>query len=136
MREENTLFQGEMNGHYYSKEHYFSEAPFFVIFTVIEEISKTGKSISQLVAPFEKYFYSGEVNFEVKDQEKIIKNLEKKFKNEKLLRIDGLRVDFSNWWFIIRPSNTEPLLRLVVEAKTEKVMKERVKEIGAIIKSF
>ena len=80
-------------------------------------------------------FYSGEINFEVKDKIKIIKNLEKKFKSGKLLKLDGLRVDFPDWWFLIRPSNTEPLLRLVVEAKTEKLMRQKVKELELVIKN-
>ena len=136
MRKENIIFQGEMNGHYYLREHYFSEAPFFVIFRIIEEISKTKMSISRLVEVFKKYFYSGEINFEVKNKKKVLKTLENKFKRGKILKIDGLRIDFPDWWFNVRPSNTESLLRLVVEAREEKVMKGKVKEIEAIIKKF
>ena len=133
MRKENIIFQGEMNGHYYLREHYFSEAPFFVIFGVLGEMSKTEKSISDLVKSFRKYFYSGEINFKVKDKKKALEILENRFRRGKIIKIDGLRIDFSDWWFIVRPSNTEPLLRLVVEARTEKLMKQKVKEIKAII---
>jgi len=134
MRKENIIFQGELNGHYYFRKHYFTEAPFFAIFKVIEEIIKTKKKISELVKPFKKYFHSGEINFKIKNKEKILKNLERKFKNGKILKIDGLRIDFKDWWFNIRPSHTEPVLRLVIEAKTKKIMEEKKKELTALIK--
>ena len=135
MRKENIIFQGEMNGHYYLREHYFSEAPFFAILNVLEQMSKTGKSISGLVKQFKKYFYSGEINFEVKDKKKVLKTLENKFKTGRILKIDGLRIDFPQWWFNVRPSNTEPVLRLVVEAKTKKLMEETVRQLKIIIKN-
>jgi len=133
MRKENIIFQGELNGHYYLREHYFSEVPFFVIFKILEEISKTGKKISQLVKPFKKYFHSGEINFEIKNKKKVLKTLEKRFKKGKVLKIDGLRVDFPDWWFNARPSHTEPVLRLVVESKNKKLMEEKKKEISSLI---
>jgi len=133
MRKENIIFQGELNGHYYLREHYFSEVPFFVIFKILEEISKTGKKISQLVKPFEKYYHSGEINFEIENKKKVLKTLEKGFKKGKVLKIDGLRVDFPDWWFNARPSHTEPVLRLVVESKNKKLMEEKKKEISSLI---
>lgn len=134
MRKENIIFQGELNGHYYLREHYFSEAPFFVIFKILGEMSKTKKTISELVKPYEKYYHSGEINFKVKDKKKILKILEDKFgKGGQISKIDGLRIDFLNWWFNIRPSHTEPVLRLVVEAKTKKLMEKKKKEIISLI---
>jgi len=136
MRKKNIFFQGELNGHYYLKDHYFSEAPFFVIFKILEEISKTGKTISQLVEPYnKKYFYSGEINFQIRNKKKVLETLEKKYANKggKVLKIDGLRVDFKDWWFLVRASNTEPLIRLVVEANTESLMREKIKEIKSLI---
>lgn len=134
MRKENIIFQGELNGHYYLKDHYFSEAPFFVIFKILEEISKTKKKISELVKPFQRYFHSGEINFKVENKREVLKNLEKKYKGGKISKIDGLRVDFPDWWFNARPSQTEPVLRLVVEAKTKKLMIEKKKELSSLIK--
>jgi len=134
MRKENIIFQGELNGHYYLRSHYFCEAPFFVIFKILEEMSKSRKNISELVKPFRRYYHSGEINFEVKNKKKVLKTLENKFqKGGKILKIDGLRIDFPDWWFNIRPSHTEPVLRLVVEAKTKKLMKEKKKELKALI---
>lgn len=135
MRKENIIFQGELNGHYYLREHYFCEAPFFAIFKILEEISERGRSISELVKPFRKYFHSGEINFEVKDKKKVLKTLENKFsRGGKVLKIDGLRIDHPDWWFNARPSHTEPVLRLVVEAKTKKLMEKKKKELIALIK--
>ena len=136
MRRENIIFQGELNGHYYLRTHYFCEAPFFVIFKILEEISRNRKSISELVKPFQKYSHSGEINFKVKNKKKVFKTLEDKFRGGEILKIDGLRIDFPNWWFNVRPSHTEPLLRLVVEARTKKLMEQKIKEIKSIIENF
>ncbi len=134
MRKENILFAGEFNGHYYLREHYFCETPFFVIFKIIEEISGTGKPLSGLIKPFKKYYRSEEINFIVRNKEKILRQLEKKYKEGKILKTDGLRVDFKNWWFNVRLSNTESLLRLNLEATTKRLMEKRRKELTKLIK--
>jgi len=135
MRKENILFQGELNGHYYSREHYFCEAPFFVILKILTEMSRDKKKISELVNPFKKYYHSGEINFKIKDKKKALKTLENKFiKGGKVLKIDGLRIDYPDWWFNARPSHTEPVLRLVVEARTKGLMEKKRKELMALIK--
>ncbi len=133
MRNENIVFAGEFSGHYYHKNHYFFEYPIFILLKILEVISQNQKPLSQIIKPFRKYFHSGEINFKVKEKEKILKKIEEKFKSGKILKIDGLRIDFKNWWFLIRPSNTEPVIRLVVEAKTKKLMKGKVGEIKRII---
>jgi phosphomannomutase len=134
MRKENIVFQGELNGHYYLREHYFSEAPFFVVFKILEEMSKQKKNISELVKPFREYFHSGEINFKVENKKKVLRTLENKFKRGRISKIDGLRVDFPDWWFNVRPSNTEPVLRLVIEAKRKDLMERRKKELVTLIK--
>ena len=136
MRKKNILFGGEASGHYYLRNHYFSEAPFFVIFKILETMSKTGESVSGLVKPFQKYFHSGEINFKVKNKKRAMMTLENKFKKGKVSKIDGLRVDFSDWWFNVRLSNTEPLLRLVVEAKSRWLMEKKKKELIKLITPF
>lgn len=135
MRQEDILFAGEFNGHYYLRNHYFCETPFFVIFKILEEISMTGKNLSELIKPLKKYFRSEEINFAIENKEKILERLEKKYKDGKILKLDGLRIDFGNWWFSIRPSHTEPLLRLNLEAKTKKLMEEKKKELTSLISS-
>jgi len=133
MRKENILFGGEYSGHYYLRDQYFFEVPIFVFLKVLEIISKTEKKISQLVKPFQKYFHSGEINFQLENRKGILKKLEKKYQNGKILKIDGLRVDFPNWWFLARLSQTEPVLRLSIEAKTKKLMAEKKKELSSLI---
>ncbi len=133
MRRENVVFAGEFSGHYYHRDHYFCEAPLMVLFALVREISQQKKSLSQLVKPLQVYYHSGELNFEVKDKEGILKRLETKYKNGEVSHLDGLRVDFEDWWFNARPSNTEPVLRLVVEARTPKMMEQKKKELSEII---
>ncbi|XOA42817.1 MAG: phosphomannomutase/phosphoglucomutase [Candidatus Nealsonbacteria bacterium] len=135
MRKENVFFAGEFSGHYYSRKHYFCECPFLILFSILKEMSETKKTLSQLIKPFKKYYHSGEINFKVKDKKKILKILEKKFgKKGKILKIDGLKINFPNWWFNFRPSNTEPVLRLVAEAKTKKILEKKKKELISLIK--
>lgn len=135
MRKENILFGGEASAHYYHRSPYFCEAPFFVLFKILKELSKVEKPFSEVLEPFKKYFYSGEINFQVKDTKKALRALENRFKRGKILKIDGIRVDFSDWWFNARPSHTEPLLRLVIEAETKKLMEEKKKELIKLINS-
>ena len=135
MRREKAVFAGELSGHYYSKEHYFLESPIFVLLKVLQALSSEKIKLSLLIDPYKKYFYSNEINFVVKDKQKIMVDLEKKFKKEKISKIDGLRVDFKNWWFLVRPSNTEPVFRLVLEAGNKKIMEEKKKELSSFILS-
>lgn len=125
MREENVLFGGEESAHYYHRSPYFCEAPFFVLFKILKELSKAGKPFSQMLKPFQKYYNSGEMNFKIENKKEAIRALENKFRKGKISKIDGLRVDFPDWWFNIRPSHTEPLLRLVVEAETKELMRQK-----------
>lgn len=135
MRKENIVFAGELSGHYYLKSHYFCEAPLFILLKVMQEVLESGLKLSQLIKPFERYFHSGEINFRMENKEKVLKQLEKKFKSGKISKIDGLRIDFEDWWFLVRLSNTEPLLRLVVEAKTKNLLNKKRKELAKVIAS-
>lgn len=133
MIEEGAVFGAEYSGHYFHKNHSFCEAPLFVLFKLMEETRREKRSISKLVFPFKKYFYSGVVNFNVREKQEKIKKIEKKYQRGKISRLDGLRVDFPNWWFNVRPSNTEDTLRVTVEAKTKNLMEEKLEEIRKII---
>jgi phosphomannomutase len=123
MKEKDIIFGAEYAGHYYLKQgDSYYESPYFVVFKVLEEMKKTGKKLSQLIEPFKKYYHSGEVSFKVDNKEKIIEKVKEKYIGGKLLTIDGVRIDFDDWWFSIRASNTEPILRLVVEGKTKEII--------------
>ncbi len=128
MKDEDIFFGGEYSGHYYLKQgsSYF-ESPYFVIYKLFEAMED--KKLSELIAPFKKYYHSGELNFEVKDKQSIIEKVEKKYSSGKITKIDGVRIDFDDWWFLLRGSNTEPILRLIVEAKSKELLDSKIKEI-------
>jgi len=129
MQKDNILFGGEASAHFYYRGQYFAESPFLVLFTILQELTRTKKSFSELIKPLQKYFSSGELNFKVKNKKKILADLENRFRKGKILKMDGLRVDFPNWWFNVRSSHTEPLLRLAIGADTKKLMNQKKKEI-------
>lgn len=133
MKEEGADFAGEFSGHYFLGQPYFFESPFFVFFKLLEEMSASGQTISALVAPFNKYYNSGQINIEVADKEERLNLLEKKFKTGRVSRLDGLRVDFPDWWFSARPSNTEDLLRIIVESENKETMEKQLAVIKEVL---
>jgi len=133
MRDKNAVFAGELSGHFYYKDAFFTDSAIITLIKILNIISKKQKKLSELIKPYKKYFHSGEINSKVRDKEGKIKELERKYKNGKISHLDGIRVDFKDWWFNVRASNTEALLRLNLEAKSEKMMKEKVKEILKIL---
>jgi len=135
MRKEEIAFAGEFSGHYYHKDHYFCECPFYVLLKILKILSEKQEPISKLIRPFKKYFHSGEVNFKVKNKKKALEALRDKFRGGKTLKIDGLRVDFKDWWFLVRLSNTEPVVRLTVEAKTKRLLKQKTHFISNLLHS-
>ncbi len=133
MRKDNVLFGAEFAGHYYHRDHYFCEAPFFVLFTVLKELGK--KPFSQMIAPYQKYYHSGEINLKISDKKTALSRLKKQYVSGHLIEIDGLKVDYPDWWFLARASNTEPVLRLIIEAKTKELLDKKKAELLAIIKN-
>jgi phosphomannomutase len=137
MREQDISFGGEYSGHYYARYDgkYYFENPYFVAFSILQEMEDTGKPFSQLIAPFRVYYHSGEINFRVENKEKIIEEVKERYSDGRMTLLDGLRIDFDDWWLSLRASNTEPLLRLIVEGKTKEKMEEKLEEIRRIILS-
>ncbi|MFA6436656.1 MAG: phosphomannomutase/phosphoglucomutase [Candidatus Paceibacterota bacterium] len=133
MRKEKAIFAGETSGHYFFEDFFGCESAMLAMIKVFEIMTEQKKSLKELIEPFEKYFHSGEINFEVEDKKRILKILEKTYRDGKKNKLDGLTVEFDDWWFNVRPSNTEPLLRLNLEAKNEKLLKEKTEEIKNII---
>ncbi len=131
MREKDALFGGELSGHYYFRNNFYTDSGIIATVKLIEILSKTNKKLSELVKPFKKYYQSGEINIKVKDK---IKDIEKNYKDGKILHIDGLSVYYKDWWFNIRPSNTEDLLRLNLEANTKELIEKKKKELLDLIK--
>ncbi len=143
MREVNAVFAGELSNHFYFREFCGAESSDYVMLLFMQLISETGKPLSELVAPLLRYFHSGEINSEVADKEAVFKALEEKYAGEasNVIRIDGVRMEFMNpeqpegdWWFSVRASNTEPKIRLNLEAKDEENMKIHRDELLKIIR--
>ncbi len=134
MREENALFAGELSGHYYFQANKNGEVSTLAAFTLLNLMAETGKPISELVAHLRRYHHSGEINSEVKDKDAILKKLTEIYKDGSQHTLDGLKVSYPDWWFNVRPSNTEPVLRLNLEADTKEKMEAKRDELLAIIR--
>lgn len=137
MRKENAIFAGEMSGHYYFRENFFADNGIIPFLLVMEHLSKTGKPFSEVMRPYmEGHFMSGEVNYRVKDIKKVIADVKLKFAADgKEDFTDGYSLESSDWRFNIRPSNTEPLLRLNIEARQAGLVEKIQAEIEGIINS-
>lgn len=137
MKEENAIFGGEMSGHYYHNYFYNAESSMLTMLMFLEAISEKNQKLSEIVAPFYKYFHTGEINFEVQDKESKIQQLEEKYSEgaKNILQIDGIKIEFEDWWFSVRASNTEPLLRLNLEAKTKELMEEKREELMQLLEN-
>ena len=131
MREEGGYFAGELSSHYYFSTFYTTDNGDLAMLNMIKLLLDEGKPLSEIVAPLRRYCHSGEINSEVADIPAVLDRLEKDYgpKGKRVTKIDGYKVEFEDWWFNVRPSNTEPLIRLNLEAKTRQKMDEKVKEL-------
>jgi phosphomannomutase len=134
MLEEGAVFGGELSGHYYFEENSNAEASTLAAFMILNLMAKTGKKASELMQEVQRYFHSGEINSEVHDKDAILATLKAKYADGKQHELDGLKVEYTDWWFNVRPSNTEPLLRLNLEANTPELMEEKKAELLALIR--
>ena len=136
MKREDAVFAGEMSSHFYFKENFYRDNGLIPLLLVLEMISKYNTTLSQLAYPYtSKYFSPGEINFETENKDAIIKLAEETYRDGRIEHIDGLSVEYSNWRFNLRKSNTEPLLRLNLEAKSEELMKQKTEELTQFIKA-
>jgi len=135
MREADAVFAGELSGHYYFKDNFFTESSSLAVIYVANLVSQSGKTLSELIKPIRRYFASGEINSEVADSNALMEKLKAKYSGGKVILLDGLSIEFDNWWFNVRGSNTEPLVRLNMEARTKALMEEKRDELLAIIRS-
>ncbi len=139
MREENAVFGGEVTGHYYFRENFYADNGFIPALLILELMSKKKQSLRELLAPLNaKYFISGEINTKVSSMavvETRLKALASRYSDAQIDWLDGVSIDYPDWHFNVRPSNTEPLLRLNLEANTQSQMIEKRDEILQIIRS-
>jgi phosphomannomutase len=137
MREEDAVFGGEVSGHYYFRDFYCADSGTIPALLILELLSVRGAKLSELLAPYRSsYFISGEINSEVADQAAKIEELAVRYSDARQSRLDGLSVDYEDWHFNVRPSNTEPLLRLCLESlRSAEDMERRRDEVLAVIRS-
>lgn len=134
MRDANASFAGELSGHYYFRDNYFTESSSLAVICVANIVSRSDKPLSELIKPIHRYFASGEINSEVTDPHGVIAVLRRDYADGKLIELDGISFEYNDWWFNVRMSNTEPLIRLNLEAKTRAVMEAKRDEILAKIR--
>ncbi len=136
LKEQNALFGGESSGHTYYRDYWYSDCGMIPPMQVLEYLSETGEKLSNVVAPImNKYFISGEINSEVQDKEGKMDEIAGKYSNAEVSRLDGVAIEYPDYRFCVRPSNTEPLLRLTLEAKSKELMEEKRDEVLAIIRA-
>ena len=134
MRETNAVFAGELSGHYYFRENFCAESQAMALVKFANLICRTGKSAGELTEPLRRYFSTGELNFKVTDIPAVIQKVKDLYSvNGKMFEIDGLSGEYGDWRFNIRSSNTEPLLRLMVEADTEEKMEKYRDQLISVI---
>jgi phosphomannomutase len=137
MRENDAAFGGEHSGHFYFRDNYFADSGIIAMLTVAELVARQAGPLSELLAPIDPYIRSGEINSEVEDQAATLEKVEEHYArhdNPRMDYLDGLTVDFGDWWFNLRPSNTEPLLRLNVEASDQETMERQRDELLELIR--
>ena len=116
MRRVGSPFGGELAGHFYYRANYFADSAIITMIEMLNVLRRSGRRLSELLAPLRTYASTGEINFHVDDKPGMIKTLAARFSDGRIDYLDGITVEYPRWWFNVRPSNTEPLLRLVLEA--------------------
>jgi phosphomannomutase len=139
MRETNAIFGGEVTGHYYFRENYYADNGFIPALLMLELMSKKGRSLHELLAPLRaKYFISGEINTKLPHMEAVpgkLQEIAARYSDGRQYELDGISVEYPDWHFNVRPSNTEPLLRLNLEATSQALMEYKRDEVVALIRS-
>ena len=137
MRDEGAAFGGEVSGHYYFRDFHCADSGTIPALLIVELLSTRERRMSELLAPYrESYFISGEINSEVDDQDAKMEEIAERHSDGEVSRLDGISVDYEDWHFNVRPSNTEPLLRLNLESLvSEDDMERRRDEVLELIRS-
>jgi phosphomannomutase len=133
LRTARAVFGGELSGHFYYRDNFYADSAFITFVHLINILSSSDDPISELVKPLQRYYASGEINFAVDEKEEMMKELKRKFSQGEIDDLDGITIQFKDWWFNCRPSNTEPFLRLNVEAKSKELLDKQLKEIESLL---
>jgi phosphomannomutase len=137
MRELGAAFGGEVSGHYYFHDFYCADSGTIPALLILELLSVEGKKLSELLEPLRsEYFISGEINSEVGAQEGKMKEIEERYRDARVSKLDGISIDYDDWHFNVRPSNTEPLLRLNLESLvSQEHMEQKRDEVLDLIRA-
>jgi len=142
LREIDGLWGGELAGHYYFKDFFYSDSGLLssiIVLQIVSTLKKEGKTLSSQIAQIERYRNSGEINFKLEDKAGAMKAVCKMFSEEekplKTMDFDGYRLEFADWWFNIRPSNTEPYLRFICEARDNSVLSEKIRKTQELLET-
>lgn len=131
---ERALFAGELTGHYYfSLAGYSAEMGTLPAILLMNLMAKSGKKLSELVVGLRKYHHTGEINLHADNISELLKKVREHYARGKLSELDGVKISFPDWWFSLRASNTEPLIRLNLEAHTKKLMEKKKNELLNLI---
>lgn len=133
MRKEGALFAGELSGHYYYRDTGYTDNAVMTMIQMLNLLSMKQEPFSRLVAPLKKYASTGEINLQVKDRDAVLAALEERYRDAGIDHLDGLTVEYPSWWFNIRPSHTEAVLRLNLEAQDEEAMEQRKRGLLSIV---
>lgn len=135
MEEVDAVFGGESSGHYFYKTEFGTfDMPLVLLVKFLQFVSEQDKPLSKIIAPYKKYYHSGEINSEVQDKQGVMDRLIERYQDAEISRLDGVTITYNDYWFNVRPSNTEPKLRLNLEAVSPEVMEEKRDEVLAIIR--
>lgn len=133
LRRKQGIFGGELAGHYYFRDTYYADCALLAVVEVLNLLWGKGQSLSELTAPLNRYAKSPEINFQVDDKQAKIEKLAKRFGDAEIDYLDGITVQYADWWFNVRPSNTEPYLRLVLEAADPEMLATRRAELEGFL---
>jgi phosphomannomutase len=135
MRAEDVVFGGEHSGHFYFRDNWYADSGMIALLQCLELFSEADKPVSEIIAPIDTRCRSGEINSAVTNAPATIAAIADFYKDAQTDQLDGLTISYPNWWMNVRPSNTEPLLRLNVEGDTEEVMEQHRDEVLALIRT-
>jgi phosphomannomutase len=135
MRDRDVVFGGEHSGHFYFRDNWYADSGMIAFLACLELFSEAGKPVSEVIAPIDTRFRSGEINSQVADVSETLRRIEKYYAGAEIDRLDGVTVSFPNWWMNVRASNTEPLLRLNVEGDTRQSMEKHRDATLALIRA-
>ncbi|RME29105.1 MAG: phosphomannomutase/phosphoglucomutase, partial [Candidatus Zixiibacteriota bacterium] len=134
MKKHNAIFGGEHSGHFYFRDFWFADSGLIAFLVCLELLSVEGRPLDEVVADLDPYFRSGEINSRVDSIPDKLEQVKQAFADGELDEIDGVTVQYKDWWFNLRPSNTEPLLRLNIEANTPELLREKTEQLLKIIR--